>query len=153
MIDELAAELGMDPLELRKQNDPHPVRQRQYELGAEAIGWSRRDQGRRGEGPAQARDRRRREVEAQRAARLLGALPDRQGRPRARGLGRPGHWDRDPDRARAQRRRRARAGRSRSRSSSGTPTTPTPRLRRLDDRASDRAGRAPGGPTPRPSSA
>jgi len=42
MLDELAAELGMDPLELRRKNDPHPVRQKQYEIGAEAIGWDRR---------------------------------------------------------------------------------------------------------------
>ncbi|RMG10719.1 MAG: xanthine dehydrogenase family protein molybdopterin-binding subunit [Planctomycetota bacterium] len=42
MLDELAEAIGMDPLELRRKNDPHPVRQAQYDVGAEAIGWSRR---------------------------------------------------------------------------------------------------------------
>jgi len=42
LIDELAQEIGMDPLALRKLNDTHPVRLRQYDIGAEAIGWQRR---------------------------------------------------------------------------------------------------------------
>ncbi|MHC4955810.1 MAG: xanthine dehydrogenase family protein molybdopterin-binding subunit [Planctomycetota bacterium] len=42
MIDELAEAIGMDPLALRKKNDPHPVRQAQYDVGAKAIGWDRR---------------------------------------------------------------------------------------------------------------
>ena len=43
MMDELAAEIGMDPLEFRIKNDPHAVRQAQYPIGAKEIGWSRRD--------------------------------------------------------------------------------------------------------------
>jgi len=42
-IDELADKLHMDPLELRKKNDPSPVRQMQYGIGAKAIGWERRN--------------------------------------------------------------------------------------------------------------
>jgi xanthine dehydrogenase YagR molybdenum-binding subunit len=42
-VDELAAKLGMDPVELRKKNDPNPVRLKQYEVGAKAIGWERRN--------------------------------------------------------------------------------------------------------------
>jgi xanthine dehydrogenase YagR molybdenum-binding subunit len=42
-VDELAAKLGMDPLELRKKNDPNPVRLMQYDVGAKAIGWERRN--------------------------------------------------------------------------------------------------------------
>jgi|JI10StandDraft_1071094.scaffolds.fasta_scaffold07486_2 xanthine dehydrogenase YagR molybdenum-binding subunit len=42
-IDELAEKLGMDPLELRKKNDPSPVRQMQYGIGAKEIGWERRN--------------------------------------------------------------------------------------------------------------
>ena len=38
-MDDLAAKLGMDPLELRLKNDPHPIRQREYKLGAEKFGW------------------------------------------------------------------------------------------------------------------
>ena len=41
-IDELAEKLQMDPLDLRKKNDPSPVRQMQYDIGAKAIGWERR---------------------------------------------------------------------------------------------------------------
>lgn len=41
-IDELAEKMQMDPLELRKKNDPSPVRQMQYDIGARAIGWERR---------------------------------------------------------------------------------------------------------------
>jgi len=38
-MDDLAVKLGMDPLELRQKNDPNPVRQREYALGAEKFGW------------------------------------------------------------------------------------------------------------------
>lgn len=41
-IDELADKMQMDPLDLRKKNDPSPVRQMQYDIGAKAIGWERR---------------------------------------------------------------------------------------------------------------
>jgi len=41
-IDELADKMQMDPLELRKKNDPSPVRQMQYDIGAKAMGWERR---------------------------------------------------------------------------------------------------------------
>lgn len=42
-IDELAEKLGIDPLELRRKNDPSPVRQMQYGIGAKEIGWERRN--------------------------------------------------------------------------------------------------------------
>lgn len=42
-IDELAAKLGMDPLELRRKNESSPVRRHQYDIGAKAIGWERRN--------------------------------------------------------------------------------------------------------------
>jgi len=42
-VDEMAAKLGMDPIELRKKNDPNPVRLAQYDAGAKAIGWERRN--------------------------------------------------------------------------------------------------------------
>jgi xanthine dehydrogenase YagR molybdenum-binding subunit len=42
-MDELAEALGMDPLELRKKNESSPVRAAQYDLGAKAIGWERRN--------------------------------------------------------------------------------------------------------------
>ncbi len=42
-IDELAEKMQMDPLDLRKKNDPSPVRQMQYDIGAKAIGWERRN--------------------------------------------------------------------------------------------------------------
>lgn len=38
-MDEMADAIGMDPLEFRKKNDPSPVRQAQYDLGAKKIGW------------------------------------------------------------------------------------------------------------------
>ncbi len=41
-IDELAEKMQIDPVELRKKNDPSPVRQMQYDIGAKAIGWERR---------------------------------------------------------------------------------------------------------------
>lgn len=42
-MDELAHKLGMDPLELRRKNESSPVRLAQYDLGAKAIGWERRN--------------------------------------------------------------------------------------------------------------
>jgi xanthine dehydrogenase YagR molybdenum-binding subunit len=42
-IDELAHKLGMDPLELRRKNEASPVRRIQYDVGAKAIGWERRN--------------------------------------------------------------------------------------------------------------
>lgn len=42
-IDELADKMQLDPLDLRKKNDPSPVRQMQYDIGAKAIGWERRN--------------------------------------------------------------------------------------------------------------
>lgn len=39
IVDMLAVELGEDPLEFRVANDPHPVRQVQWRVGAERIGW------------------------------------------------------------------------------------------------------------------
>lgn len=42
VMDEMAEKLGMDPLELRLKNDPHEVRRRMLQMGAEKIGWNRR---------------------------------------------------------------------------------------------------------------
>jgi xanthine dehydrogenase YagR molybdenum-binding subunit len=42
-VDELAAKLGLDPLELRRKNETSPVRRIQYDAGAKAIGWERRN--------------------------------------------------------------------------------------------------------------
>lgn len=42
-VDELAYKLGMEPLELRRKNESHPVRKIQYDIGAKAIGWERRN--------------------------------------------------------------------------------------------------------------
>ncbi|HJS57937.1 MAG TPA: xanthine dehydrogenase family protein molybdopterin-binding subunit [Vicinamibacteria bacterium] len=42
-MDELAEKLGMDPLELRRKNESSPVRLLQYEAGAKAIDWERRN--------------------------------------------------------------------------------------------------------------
>jgi xanthine dehydrogenase YagR molybdenum-binding subunit len=42
-MDELAAKIGMDPLEFRLKNDPSQVRQEEFRLGAERIGWKDRD--------------------------------------------------------------------------------------------------------------
>jgi xanthine dehydrogenase YagR molybdenum-binding subunit len=38
-LDDLAAKMGMDPVELRLKNDPSPIRQREYKLGVEKFGW------------------------------------------------------------------------------------------------------------------
>jgi xanthine dehydrogenase YagR molybdenum-binding subunit len=43
-MDDLAAKLGMDPLELRLKNDSNEVRQREYKIGAEKFGWKERYQ-------------------------------------------------------------------------------------------------------------
>jgi xanthine dehydrogenase YagR molybdenum-binding subunit len=42
-VDELAEKLGLDPLELRRKNESSPVRAAQYDPGARAIGWERRN--------------------------------------------------------------------------------------------------------------
>ncbi len=42
-VDELAEKLGMDPLDLRKKNESSPVRMMQYDVGAKAMGWERRN--------------------------------------------------------------------------------------------------------------
>ncbi|OFV87252.1 MAG: hypothetical protein A2V74_11920 [Acidobacteria bacterium RBG_16_70_10] len=42
-VDELAEKLGIDPLELRKKNESSPVRAIQYDIGAKAIAWERRN--------------------------------------------------------------------------------------------------------------
>ena len=42
-MDELAAKLGIDPVELRRKNEASPVRLAQYDAGAKAIGWERRN--------------------------------------------------------------------------------------------------------------
>lgn len=38
-IDELARKAELDPLELRRRHDQHPVRQKQLDIAATAIGW------------------------------------------------------------------------------------------------------------------
>jgi xanthine dehydrogenase YagR molybdenum-binding subunit len=43
-MDDLAAKLGMDPLEFRLKNDSNEVRQREYKIGAEKIGWKEKYQ-------------------------------------------------------------------------------------------------------------
>jgi xanthine dehydrogenase YagR molybdenum-binding subunit len=40
IVDELAYKLGIDPLEFRMKNDPFPIRQIEYKMGAERIGWA-----------------------------------------------------------------------------------------------------------------
>jgi xanthine dehydrogenase YagR molybdenum-binding subunit len=49
MMDDLAEKLGMDPLEFRAKNDKNPVRNKEYTIGAERIGWNNRPR-RAGEG-------------------------------------------------------------------------------------------------------
>ena len=39
-MDELAARLSLDPLELRERNDAHPARREERRLGAEKFGWA-----------------------------------------------------------------------------------------------------------------
>ena len=43
IMDELAEKLGMDPLELRLLNDPNETRQQEWRIGAEKIGWEKRN--------------------------------------------------------------------------------------------------------------
>ncbi len=43
LMDELAEQLGMNPLEFRRLNDESEVRQAQYTLGAQEIGWHKRN--------------------------------------------------------------------------------------------------------------
>ena len=50
MMDELAEAIGMDPLALRRKNDTNPVRLAQYDVGAKAIGWDRRQKSGSGKG-------------------------------------------------------------------------------------------------------
>src|SRR5262249_26244476 len=42
IMDELAAKLGMDPVELRVKNDPSEVRRKEYQIGAERFGWKQK---------------------------------------------------------------------------------------------------------------
>jgi xanthine dehydrogenase YagR molybdenum-binding subunit len=41
-IELFARKAGLDPLDVRLRNDPHPVRQMQWRLGSERIGWKER---------------------------------------------------------------------------------------------------------------
>src|SRR5260370_1783902 len=43
-MDDLAVKLGMDPLEFRLKNDPNPIRQREYKMGAEKFDWKQKYQ-------------------------------------------------------------------------------------------------------------
>ncbi|MGA2177615.1 MAG: xanthine dehydrogenase family protein molybdopterin-binding subunit [Verrucomicrobiota bacterium] len=43
-MDDLAVKMGLDPLELRIQNDPNAVRQREYQAGSERFGWKQKYQ-------------------------------------------------------------------------------------------------------------
>ncbi len=43
-MDDLAVKLEMDPLEFRLKNDPNEVRQREFKLGADKIGWKEKYQ-------------------------------------------------------------------------------------------------------------
>jgi len=40
ILDEAAAAIGMDPIELRRRNDDHPVRKAGYDLAAKRAGWA-----------------------------------------------------------------------------------------------------------------
>ena len=51
-MEELAAKLGMDSLELRMKNDPSEVRREEFRIGAERIGWKTRDARRETKDPA-----------------------------------------------------------------------------------------------------
>jgi xanthine dehydrogenase YagR molybdenum-binding subunit len=52
MMDELAAQLGMDPFDLRMKNDPSEIRREEFRIGAERIGWKTRDERRATKDPA-----------------------------------------------------------------------------------------------------
>jgi xanthine dehydrogenase YagR molybdenum-binding subunit len=41
-LDDLAAKLGADPVEIRIRNDPNETRRREYALGAEKFGWKQK---------------------------------------------------------------------------------------------------------------
>lgn len=41
-LDDLAAKLGMDPVELRLKNDPSEIRRREYQIGIEKFGWKQK---------------------------------------------------------------------------------------------------------------
>ncbi len=51
-MDELAAKIGMDPLEFRMKNDPSAIRREEFRVGAEKIGWKDRDARRAAKDPA-----------------------------------------------------------------------------------------------------
>lgn len=42
ILDDLAAKLGIDPVEMRLKNDPFEIRRREYEIGAERFGWKQK---------------------------------------------------------------------------------------------------------------
>ena len=42
IVDDLAAQIGMDPIEFRKKNTNDPAFHRQLDTGAKALGWERR---------------------------------------------------------------------------------------------------------------
>ena len=42
ILDELAAKLKMDPVEIRLRNDSSQIRKREYEIGADRFGWKRK---------------------------------------------------------------------------------------------------------------
>jgi xanthine dehydrogenase YagR molybdenum-binding subunit len=44
ILDEFAAKLGLDPLDVRIKNDPSEIRQREYQLGAERFDWKQKYQ-------------------------------------------------------------------------------------------------------------
>ncbi len=44
-VDDLAAKLGIDPVEMRLKNDPSKIRRREYELGAERFEWKKKYHG------------------------------------------------------------------------------------------------------------
>lgn len=43
-MDDLAVKLGMDPLELRLKNDSNETRRREFQIGADKIGWKQKYQ-------------------------------------------------------------------------------------------------------------
>jgi xanthine dehydrogenase YagR molybdenum-binding subunit len=51
ILDELAAKLGVDPLEMRLRNTQNPVRLAQLRLGAERFGWKEREARRKAPAP------------------------------------------------------------------------------------------------------
>ena len=134
-IDELAEKLGMDPLELRKKNESSPVRLAQYDPGAKAIGWERRNKkagdmstGTWGARQARAQEAWHRGRERQ-LVRVRGRERGRAGEGPPRRLGRgahrlPGHRQRLPHGDGHRGRRGARASRcATSRCASATRST------------------------------